>query len=197
MPHAHDSSSYHGPDIPSELGTGLATVLNLGTRPETLGDFARALARLAERKDIEVSPDVLCTTTRSPHRATFNDQTHHFQCVQDAFLVPYLVDAVDTVEITTETPVNDTQIEISAGDDGIEAAPPGAVMSFGVVADADAQVETETATVAYDEICPYGHAFTDRTEYKEWAESVDAITMVAPLEHARYFARTLGQTVKS
>lgn len=193
MPASQDPPTYHGPAIPSELGTELAAAMNLESCPATLGDWARALGRFAEREEIEISRDVLCTTTQSPHRAEFNDQIQHYQCVQDAFLVPYLVDAVNTVDVTTESPVDGTRIDITAGTEGIEVDPPGAVMSIGVAADAAGT--TETVSAAYDKICPYGQAFPDRSAYQTWAESVDAVTMVTPIEDALPFARTLVNAV--
>jgi len=189
-----DATAYRGPEIPRELGERLALALDLPDRPETLGDWADAMARIVEREDIDAGPEVLCTTDESPHRARFGGETQHYLCVQDAFIVPSLVEDVDTVEVTTESPVSGDPIEITATDDGSDVEPDGAVMSFGVAADVSAPpADAESPAFAYGEICPYGHAFRNRGEYEEWAATVDAVAMVAPMADALYLARAIGR----
>jgi hypothetical protein len=186
------TGEYHGPDIPAEVGEALATALDLPHRPETVGDWARAMARVVEREDLSVSPETLCTTPQSPHKAHFGNETQHYRCVQDAFIIPYLIGDVDTVDITTECPESGTRIEITVTDDGVEVEPSGGVMSIGVADDVtEPGGDADTPALAYENICPYGHAFSSRGAYAEWAECVDAVTMVTPLEHALHFARTL------
>lgn len=187
-----DTGAYHGPEIPAEVGEALATALDLAGRPETLGDWARAVAGVVERDDVSMRPETLCTTTHSPHEAHFGNETQHYLCVQDAFIVPYLIEDVDTVDITTECPESGEPIEITVTDDGIDVAPSDGVMSIGVADDVtEPDGDADIPPLAYERICPYGHAFSNRGAYEAWAERVDAVTMVAPVEHARHFARTL------
>jgi hypothetical protein len=192
------TGEYHGPDVPAEVGEALATALDLPHRPETVGDWARAMARVVEREDVSVRPETLCTTSRSPHKAHFGNETQHYRCVQDAFIIPYLIEDVDTLDITTECPESGTRIEITVTDDGVEVEPSGGVMSIGVADDVtEPDGDADTPVLAYERICPYGHAFSNRRAYAEWAESVDAVTMVAPVEHALHFARTLVHATRS
>lgn len=194
MSESEEATEYRGPDIPAELGERLAIALDLDERPGTLGDWADAMARIVEREDIDAGPEVLCTTEESPHRARFGGETQHYLCVQDAFIVPYLVDDVDTVEVTTESPVSGEVIEIGVTDDGLDVEPAAAVMSFGVEADVtEPTADAESPAIAYGKICPYGHAFRDREEYEEWAATVDAVTMVAPMADALHLARAIGR----
>lgn len=187
-----DTGTYHGPEIPVEVGEALATALDLARRPETLGDWARAVAGVVEREGVSMRPETLCTTSQSPHKAHFGNGTQHYRCVQDAFVVPYLIEDVDTVDITTECPESGERIEITVTGGGVEVDPSGGVMSIGVAEDVtEPDGEADAPALAYERICPYGHAFSNRGEYEAWAGSVDAVTMVAPVEHALHFARTL------
>lgn len=197
MTETNDTTDYRGPKIPDDVGEALATALGLTGRPETLGEWASAMADVVEREDISMRPEALCTTSHSPHKAEFDNETQHYRCVQDTFLVPYLSEGVDTVYITTESPVSGDRIEITASDDGIDVDPSGAVMSIGVADDVtETAADTGSQTLAYDTICPYGHAFSDREEYEEWADSVAAATMVAPLDDALHFARALTNSAR-
>lgn len=156
-----------------------------------------AIGDIVRREDLNVGLDALCTTDKSPHRARFDGTTQHFVCVQDAFIVPYVVNDTETVEITTESPVSGEQIDVVITGDEVEADPSGAVMSVGVSADvSEPSVDTDSPAIAYGEICPYGHAFVDRAEYEQWAEAVDAVTMAAPLEDAFQIARAIGNTTR-
>lgn len=194
MSESTDTTAYRAPEIPGELGERLALALDLADRPETLDDWADAMARIVEREDIDAAPEVLCTTEESPHRARFGGETQHYLCVQDAFIVPYLVEDVDTVEVTTESPVSGDLIEITVTDDALDVEPDGAVMSFGVAADvSEPPTDADSPAVAYGQICPYGHAFRDREEYEQWAATVDAVTMVAPMADALHLARAIGR----
>lgn len=188
-----DTGSNQRTEIPAAVGEQLRVAHRLDDRPRTLGEWGAAIGDIVSREDIDVGLTALCTTDQSPHRAHFDGTTLHFVCVQDAFIVPYVVEGVDTVEITTESPVSGERIEVTVSDDGIETDPPDAVMSIGVAADiSEPPADADSPEIAYGKICPYGHAFRDREEYEEWAETVDAVTMVAPLEDAFRLARAIG-----
>lgn len=193
MSESTDTESNRETKIPADLGEGLQTALGLDVRPRTLTGWGEAMRDIVDREDIDVGVQSLCTTDQSPHEARFDGTTQHFVCVQDAFIVPYVTSDVDTVEITTESPVSGERIEITVTDDRVETEPSEAVMSMGVAADvSEPSTDADSPEVAYGKICPYGHAFQNRSEYEQWADTVDAVTMVAPLEDALQLARAIG-----
>lgn len=191
-----DTKSNAATEIPPAVGLGLQAALGLDERPRTLQGWGEAMGEIVSREDIDVGLDALCTTDQSPHQAHFDGTTQHFVCVQDAFIVPYVVNDVETVDITTESPVNGEPIEVSITDDQVEIDPEGAVMSFGVAADISPPKNADSQEIAYGKICPYGHAFKDRSEYVTWAETVDAATTVAPLEAAFQLAKAIGNATR-
>ena len=184
-------------EIPPVVGEQLQVAFRLDDRPRTLREWGAAIGNIVEREGIDVELSALCTTDQSPHKARFDGTTQHFLCVQDAFIVPSVADDVDTVDITTESPVSGERIEVTVTDDGVETTPPGAVMSVGVSTDLSETPDTAgSPEMAYGEICPYGHAFRDRDEYEQWTETVDAVTMVAPLEDAVQLARAIDEATQ-
>ena len=190
-------TEYRGPDIPTPLGERLALALGLDERPKTFGDWVTAMTRIADRDDIEVGLNMLCTTEASPHRAQFNGRTQYYQCVQDPIIAPFLADEIDTVEIETRSPASDEAIELTVTESGIDAEPSDAVFSFGVDATVEEPPEDVVSPiVAYGLFCPYGHAFPSYDEYEEWAETVDAITMAISMEDTFELARAVGHVAR-
>lgn len=180
-------------EIPEAVGTRLQAALGLEDRPRTLTEWGTAMGEVVGRDGIDAGLDALCTTDQSPHRAEFDGTTEHFLCVQDAFIVPYVVGDVETVEVTTVSPVSGQRIEVTVTGGEVETDPQDAVMSVGVAADVSAPAaDPERPEIAYGKVCPYGHAFPTRSEYERWAETVDAVTMEAPLEDAVRLARAIG-----
>lgn len=193
MSESTDTAPNGETDIPATVGKKLQVAHRLDDRPQTLTEWGQAIGDIVRREDIDVGLSALCTTDTSPHKARFDGTTQHFVCVQDAFIVPYVVDNTETVEITTESPVRGEQIDVTVAGDAVETDPAGAVMSVGVETDvSEPPADTDSPAIAYGSICPYGHAFVDREEYEQWAETVDAVTMVAPLEEAVQLARAIG-----
>ena len=197
MSESTDTEANRETDIPVAVGERLQTALRLNERPRTLTEWGEAMGDIVTREDIDVGLNALCTTDQSPHRARFDGTTQHFVCVQDAFIVPYVVNDVETVEITTESPVSGERIEVTVTDNEVTTDPAEAVMSVGVAADiSEPATDDESPEIAYGKICPYGHAFLNREEYKQWADTVDAVTMVAPLEDAFQLARAIGNATQ-
>jgi hypothetical protein len=194
MSEADDATAYRGPDIPEPLGDQLQTALGLDQRPRTFGDWVDALAHLLDRDGVRLGPDALCTTDESQHTATFDDRTVHYQCPQDAFMVPFLAEDVDVVEIATETPVRGETVTVTVTGDEFEVDPESALVSFGIAADVDGP-ETDAASpaLAYGRFCPYGHAFVDEAEYEEWAAEADAFTMQVGVDDTFELARAVGR----
>lgn len=197
MTDSTDTESTRPTKIPVAVGEQLQTVQRLEERPQTLTEWGAAIGDIASREDIDTGLEALCTTDESPHLARFDGTTQHFVCVQDAFIVPYVVDDVETVEIETESPVSGERIEVTVSGNEVDTDPSGAVMSVGVATDVSEQPEVaESPELAYGKICPYGHAFLNRTEYEEWSKTVNAVTMVAPLEDALRLARAIGDALE-
>lgn len=189
-----DDTAYQGPEIPTPLGEQLRVVLDLDDRPRTFGDYVDAMAVLVDRDGIEVDLETLCTTDESPHRATYAGQTQHYHCTLDAVIVPFVADDIDRVEVETVSPVSGDAIAYTITKSDIVADPPGAILSFGVAADVESTpTGGTTPTLAYRRICPYGKAFVSRTEYEQWADVVDAHTMVISMKDSLELAEALGQ----
>jgi hypothetical protein len=187
------TTEYRGPEIPTPLGDQLQLALGLDERPEMFGDWVDALAFLADRDDIDVDLNMLCTIDDSPHKATFDGRTQHYQCFQDPIIVPFLADDVDTVEIETESPVSGEPIELRVTETEIEATPSDVVMSFGVAEDVGAPAaDVPSPILAYSRFCPYGNVFLSHEEYETWADEVEAITMATDVEDTLELARAIG-----
>jgi len=188
-----DTAEYSGPAVPVSLGERLQTAFRLDERPRTFGDWVDAMTHVAERDGLTLDVDVLCTTDRSLHRAKFDGETHHFQCVLDAVIVPFLVDGVDTVLVRTEGPVSGDRVEIPVRRGTVETEPPGAVTSFGVATDVTGQDPDGLGpAIAYQQVCPYVKAFPTLEEYETWAGTVDAVSIPVSIEDTLEFARALG-----
>lgn len=169
-------------------------MFDLEEPPETFGDWVDAMAVIVERDDLSVDLDLLCTTDGSAHAARFAGETQHYQCVLDAFIVPFLLDGSDPVEVSTSDPVTGEGIELVVSEHGLEVAPDGAVMSFGAERDAGRPPEdVESPALAYGRVCPYGKAFVSRETYREWAADVDAETMATTMEEAHRLAAALAR----
>lgn len=184
---------YRGPTIPPVFAENLRIALDLEDRPETFGAWVDAMATITEREGIEVDLETLCTTAHSSHRARFGGTTQHYQCAQDAFIVPFLAEDVETVSIETQCPTSGTTIEIDVSAETVSVDPQSAVMSFGVARAVDPPARADVSPVRiYELICPYGHAFATEDAYEEWAAETPAYTMVTSVEDTLELARALG-----
>jgi hypothetical protein len=194
MSDSPNTTKYRGPEIPTPLGDQLQLALGLDERPETFGDWVDALAFIADRDNIDVDLNMLCTIDDSPHKATFSGRTQHYQCFQDPIIVPFLAEDVDTVEIETESPVSGEPIELMVTETEIEATPPDVVMSFGVAEDVGAPPEDVPSPIlAYSRFCPYGNVFLSPEEYEAWTDEVNAITMATDVDDTLELARAIGE----
>lgn len=191
-----NGDGYRGPTIPPVLAENLRIALDLESRPETFGAWVDAMAEITEREGIEVDLETLCTTQGSSHLAKFGETTQHYQCAQDAFIVPFLAEDVDTVSIETQCPTTGQAIEIEIIEDTATVDPPTAVISFGVAKAVDPPPRESASPVRiYELICPYGHAFVSEDAYEEWAAETRAYTMPTSVEDTLELARALGAVV--
>lgn len=190
---SNNSDDYRGPTIPAVLAENLRIALALDDRPDTFGAWVDAMAEITEREGIDVDLETLCTTATSTHRARFGETTQHYQCAQDAFIVPFLAEDIDRVSIETECPTTGETIEIDVSAETVSVDPPTAVMSFGVTTAVDPPSGESTSPVRiYELICPYGHAFVSAEAYEEWAAETRAYTMRTSMEDTLELARALG-----
>lgn len=188
-----NDDGYRGPTIPPVLAENLRIALDLDDRPDTFGAWVDEMAAITEREGIDVDLETLCTTAQSSHRARFGQETQHYQCAQDAFIVPFLTEDVDSVSIETQCPTSGERIEIDVSSDSVSVDPPSAVMSFGVATAVDPPSRDEASPVRiYELICPYGHAFVSEDAYEEWAAETCAYTMQTSLADTLELARALG-----
>lgn len=190
---ANDPSTYRGPTIPTPLGTRLQRAIGLAERPRTFGDWVDAMVVVAERGDLDVDPDALCTTDDSPHRAVVDGETQHYQCAIDPVIVPFLATDVDVAMVGTVSPVSGTAVEFTVTEHGIDAEPASAVTSFGVAADVEERDDVVRPEQVYALVCPYVNAFPSREEYREWAADTDAETMALDVTDTLELARALGR----
>lgn len=188
-----NDDGYRGPTIPPVLAENLRIALDLDDRPETFGSWVDEMAAITEREGIDVDLETLCTTQQSSHRARFGEETQHYQCAHDAFIVPFLAEDVDSVSIETQCPTSGETIEIDVSADGVSVDPPTAVMSFGVRPVVEPPSRDEASPVRiYELICPYGHAFVSEDAYEEWAAETRAYTMQTSVVDTLELARALG-----
>lgn len=193
-----DDDPYRGPTIPEALGDQLRTVMGLEARPGTFGDWVDAMAALADREGLAIDLDALCATDASPHRATYGGETVHYRCAQDAFIVPFLAEDVDAVDVETACPVSGERIDIAVSPSSVAVEPPEAVMSFGVSRDVDPPADGAGGPLrAYRHVCPYGNAFASRAAYRTWAAGTPAHTMPISVADTVAFARAIGRVARA
>lgn len=184
------SSTFREIELPPEVAGQLQTAFGLPQPPTTLEEWVTITSAVADELGLTVSMDTLCTTEHSRHRATIDGDTHHFHCVLDALVVPFVIETDEPVSIRSESPVSETIVEIRAGRDAFTVEPVDAVMSFGVATGLDAPDTDEfDLSLAHERFCPYANAFPSETEYGKWAAQIDAVTTVFPIEVGYQLAR--------
>lgn len=184
------SSTFRDIEIPPRVAEQLQTAFGLPQSPTTLKEWVTITSAVADELGLTVSMDTLCTTERSRHQATIDGDTHHFHCVLDALVVPFVIEADEPIIIRSESPVSETIVGIRAGWDTLTVEPTDAVMSFGVATDLDVPDSDEfDLSLAHERFCPYANAFPTEAEYDEWAAQTDAITTAFPIEVGYQLAR--------
>jgi hypothetical protein len=123
----------------------------------------------------------LCTTEQSPHWATVDGQTQHYQCVTDGFILGTVLD--EDVTVRTESPVSTTEVVVEFDADGVVSVPDDAQLSFGVPKLAPRPDGPVTPEQMYGRFCPYSNVFVSREEYEQWATAhPDVVSDVHPLD---------------
>jgi alkylmercury lyase len=167
-----------------ELQTHVARAFDFDEPPATFEAFWEQLLRtFTEALGRPVTTDDLCTTDESPHRAIVDGDTHHYQCVTDAFILAGTRE--EAVTVRTVSPVADRELAVEFDADGGVSTPDGAVLSFGVDRSVEAPDGPVTPAAMYGRVCPYTKAFASRAEYDRWlAANPDVVADVLPLDDA-------------
>lgn len=105
------SSTFREIEPSLEATEQLQTAFGLPQSPTTLEEWVTITSAVADELGLTVSMDTLCTTEHSRHQATIDGDTHHFHCVLDALVVPFLCETDEPVQIRSESPVFGTIVE--------------------------------------------------------------------------------------
>ncbi len=160
--------SYEEIHITEELSESVQRAVGITPRRhETLGELVKDVAA---RQGV-LRRENLVSEKPTRHEVRVNDETFYTYCFGDALMLPFVLQG-DRFEVRSEIPItNGGEVKAIVTKDGVEASPPGAVMSFGATWAGDGPVHKMA--------CPYINAFPSRKEYERWAEATPQVVTIA------------------
>lgn len=174
--------AYKTRQVPPALGERLQQSYGLPRPPATLGDLTALPWPVLGTATIEAA--ALCREGPSRHEIVIGGESRHTYCVLDTLLLPVIEGLPGTVR--SASPLSGEVVELRVTPEQVEASPPEAVISFGVL--------REGGGTFYETGCPYINAFTSIGEYERWSEATpEAVTLALPVAEAFEFARDLTQ----
>ncbi len=173
-------------DLPPDFADHLASVSNLETSPETMGDYWALFAEQLAVSDQTIEPEDLYTEDPTRHEVRVNDRIQYSPCVLDALGAAVMEDQ-DPVTVRSVDPVTRTPVTFTVEDGTIDVTPEDAVITFGI-ASAIPELESSDETIfswmlqaetpsLTNTFCQYINAFESTQTYEQWAAETDGETM--------------------
>lgn len=175
-------------ELPTDFATSAAEVSDLDEPPATLEEWWTVVFAQYEERDLAVTLDDLYSPDPTRHEVRVDDRVRYAYCVADA-LAASVLEGADEVTVRSIDPVTERPVTVSVVDSGVEVAPEGARISFGMDLDHDdvaaagslaewsLQDDTDAVTAG---ICRYTNAFETAATYERWTTATGCVSVSLP-----------------